>query len=122
METKKDINTCLIDNWMSICKWIRSHYHFYWNLKIKVEDDLYLTIKADDNKIMLTEWHPGFYKVITEERSSDDYKFDNYLSGKKKLSGYDIKYLKALTLCWDHVKVSIERQNNEYSKISNFKV
>ena len=122
MEAKKDINVCLIENWMSICIWIRSHYHFYWNLKIKVEDDLYLTIKANENKITLTEWHPEFYKVITEERSSDDYKFDNYLSGKKKLSEYDIKYLKAITICWDRVKVSIERQTNEYSKISNFKI
>lgn len=122
MEAKKDINTCLINNWMSICKWIKSHYHFYWNLKIRVEGDLYLEIKASENRVILKEWHPGFYKNITEDKSSDGYKFDDYLNNKRNLSEYDIQYLKALTLCWDHVKVSIERQNNEYSKISNFKV
>lgn len=122
MEAKKDINVCLIENWMSICKWIKSHYQFYWNLKIRVEGDLYLKIKANENIVILEEWHPGFYKNITEDKSSDGYKFDDYLNNKRNLSEYDIQYLKILMLHWVNVKSCIENQTDEYSKIQDFKV
>ncbi len=122
MEAKKDINVCLIENWMSICKWIKAHYHVYRNLKIRVEGDLYLKIKANENRVILEEWHHGFYKNITEDKSSDGYKFDDYLNNKRNLSEYDIQYLKTLMLHWVNVKSCIENQTDEYSKIQDFKV
>ena len=61
---EKNVSVYLISNWISICEWIESNYHFQWTLKIKIEKDLDLIIgdRNRHNGVFLDEWRPGYYK------------------------------------------------------------
>lgn len=118
----KEIDTCLIENWMLICKWIKENYHFCWRLKIRIAKDLELVINVDEKKIYLEAWYPGFHNQIKENKDNNGHNLKDFLEGKRSLSENDIKILKELLSNWPTIKEFIKKENEVYFKLLDFKV